>query len=1107
MSRYVSPDQAIDTYVAEFGAEVASKIATGEGHDEAQLRAPFERLLKKAGQALGVSVLTVDETPLKTLGVRPDFMVNVLGARVGYAELKAWGRKVPGVWTSPSDHESRQWDKLQQLPNVLYCDGEHWAIFRYGKPHGSVARLVGDIRNPRTRLRPADSSFRKVVCDFLLWKPDRPRSVDELVRAVARLCGLLRDEVREALREEKAGEKEDRVFSSLAADWRRYLFPDLNDKDFADAYAQTVTFALLLARDYGVSFEKADVKGNIQVVELAEIARQLGKRNSLMGKSLDVLTEGAIERRGIATTTLRRVVGAVDWQPISGGNPDAYLYLYERFLEEYDPQLRKRSGSYYTPNDVVAFMVRFAEEILRGPMKIRLALADRGVSIIDPAMGTGTFLLNILSSVARTVACEEGDEAVPPQLRSLFRRLIGFELKACPYAVTELRIHRVLKEHGTEVPERQSRLLLADTLDDPEIEPDHIPATLAPLARSRQQANEVKRNERIQLVIGNPPYGKTTRGRGGWIEKGSPALGGPPPLDAFRKPGNGSRESVLANQYVHFLRWATWKAFDAHPDDPRGIVAFIIPSSFTTGPGFAGIREYLRHTADEGWIIDLSPEHFRSPSRMRVFPRVPHKVCIAVFARYGQPNTDDAARVHYLPVYGLQAEKFRRLKTLSVADPGWSDCGDGWDDLMNLAPGTVWDQYPRLGDLMPWSESGCKPNRNWVYAPHPDILWNRWKRLILADTGDKPALFKETRDLTTGTSISPIFPGSPHSPPVALERSQDVAVERVALRSFDRQYVICDSRVLDFPHVSLWQARGANQVYVTEQHMHPIVRGPALTFAACVPGNHHYNGRGGRVLPLYRDPDGAIPNLAPGLITALRHRLRINIGPEDVLAYVAAVTAHPAYTARFVSELETPGVRIPLTADQGLWASAVRIGRIIVWLHTYGECYQDPANGRHNGPPLLPEEIRPRATATIPYAPGKMPAEISYDPLTETLHVGEGAIAPVPQRVWDYEVSGMRIVRRWFDYRKLKPRVKRSSPLDDIRADEWPPEFTTELRHLLSILRLCTDLEPEQATLLDRICSGPLISTADLEEARVLPVPEPRRRPPRPKNPDALELI
>jgi hypothetical protein len=285
------------------------------------------------------------------------------------------------------------------------------------------------------------------------------------------------------------------------------------------------------------------------------------------------------------------------------------------------------------------------------------------------------------------------------------------------------------------------------------------------------------------------------------------------------------------------------------------------------------------------------------------------------------------------------------------------------------------------------------------------------------------------------------------------------------------------------------------------------VCGPALTFAACVPGNHHYNGRGGRVLPLYRDPDAAIPNLAPGLIPALRHRLRINIDPEDVLAYVAAVTAHPAYTARFVSELETPGVRVPLTADQGLWASAVRIGRIILWLHTYGECYQDPANGRSEGPPLLPEGIRPQVTATIPYAPGKMPAEISYDPATETLHVGEGAIAPVPQRVWDYEVSGMRIVRRWFDYRKLKPRVKRSSPLDDIRADEWPPEFTTELRHLLSILRLCTDLEPEQATLLDWICSGPLISAIDLEEARVLPVPEPWRRPPRPKNPDALELI
>ena len=130
---------------------------------------------------------------------------------------------------------------------------------------------------------------------------------------------------------------------------------------FADAYAQTVTFALLLARVDGISF---------QGTGFAEIARQLGKKHSLLGKALDVLTERIAEQRSIVLTSLQRVIGVVDWDVLSAKARDSYLSLYERFLEEYDPDLRRRSGSYYTPNEVVAFMVRFVDEILRDSMNI-----------------------------------------------------------------------------------------------------------------------------------------------------------------------------------------------------------------------------------------------------------------------------------------------------------------------------------------------------------------------------------------------------------------------------------------------------------------------------------------------------------------------------------------------------------------------------------------------------------------------------------------------------------------------------------------------------------------------------------------------------------------
>jgi hypothetical protein len=917
-----------------------------------------------------------------------------------------------------------------------------------------------------------------------------------LVHAVANLCRLLRDEVRTTLHREQRGEETQPIFSPLAADWREYLFPDLLDADFADAYAQTVTFALLLARADGISFEAH---------ELPEIARQLGRRHSLMGKALAVLTERSVQRRSVALSTLLRVVGAIDWDDLHKRNPDIYLRLYEHFLEEYDPELRRRSGSYYTPNEVVAFMARFTDEILQHRMRIGWGLASEDVRIIDPAMGTGTYLLNIIDRVANTITEEEGEKAVPPQLRALFGRLIGFERQTCPYAVAGLRIQQALRAYHAHVPDNETQLFVADTLDDPSLEQLHIPATLEPIARSRREANRIKLHTPIDVVMGNPPYGEKARGLGGWIETGDP--GHPPPLNAFRAAGRGKYENVLSNLYVYFWRWATWKVFDAHDAHPEGIVALITPSSFTTGVGYAGMREYLRRTADEGWIIDLSPEEFRSETGTRVFPGVQHKLCIAIFARYGPSAPDTPARIHYVAVAGSQSAKFDALTTVGIGDTRWLSCGTGWHDLLIPAAGQHWHQFPALGDLMPWSQTGVTPNRNWVQAPDRATLRRRWVRLIRANPDEKPDLLKQTDDRTIASTPPPL-PGISGTPmPLGMETSMDIRLERMAVRSFDRQYLIYDIRVIDRPRRPLWQVRGNSQVYVTEQHAHPIEHGPGLTFAAYVPGVHHFNGRGGRVLPLYRDSTGLTPNIVPNLIQMLSNRLKTGVTAEDVLAYIAGVVSHHAYTERFAEELHTPGIRVPLTADPLLWKEAVHLGRTVLWLHTYGERFTDSADRRPEGPPRLPSDRNPQVTATIPDAEDGMPRDISYDPATQTLHVGTGRIRPVPPQVWDYEVSGMKVVRKWFDYRKKNPRVRWSSPLDEDHAQYWPPGFTSELLSLLNVLALCTDLEPQQADLLNRVCGGKLITVAELECAHILPVPARVTQPPPPEHPNSPVLF
>jgi hypothetical protein len=1078
--------------VSRFGAAVGPKLRSKAGGPEEQLREPFARLLGEVGKALGVMVLTVGETPLRTLGVRPDYMVDVAGARVGYVELKAPGRKVPTTWT-PNTRDQEQWEKLQLLPNVLYTDGTQWAVYRFGDLVGQVARLDGDLRHADAKLTVADGEFARVVTDFLLWKPDPPRTVQQLVRAVANLCRLLRSEVADTLLREHSGAERETIFTGLAEDWRAFLFPGLSDGDFADAYAQTVTFALLLARVDGIHFEGR---------QLAEIARLLGKNHSLMGKALNVLTEQTLEGRSVVVTTLMRVIGAVDWDALSSRSSDTYLHLYEHFLEEYDQELRKQSGSYYTPNEVVAFMVRFVEEILRTRMGKAWGLAADDVMIVDPAMGTGTYLLSIIDSVARTVEAEEGPAAVGPQLRALFGRLIGFEKQTGPYAVAELRVHQALKaEHDTEIPAKQVQFFVADTLDNPYIEQTYIPSMLEPIARSRREANKIKRETPVLVVIGNPPYGNQAKGRGGWIEQGNLETAQPPPLRSFRAPGNGSLEYVLSDLYVYFWRWGTWKVFDAHPDQPSGVVAFITPSSYTTGPGYAGMREYLRRSADEGWIIDVSPEGHQPEVNTRVFAGVQNQLCISIFVRYGPGNSTKPARIHHHTIRGHRKAKFAQLSEITPDSPVWIDCGTGWQDRLTPAADATWTTYPLVDDLMPWHAPGVKPNRTWVYSPDADTLKQRWARLTAASLDEKPALFKESRDRKIDTVVQGLPGFTPHKGTIREEKVPCPQPVRVGYRSFDRQWVIPDNRLYHGPSPELWRVRGDAQVFVVVQHGQSLTAGPGLIFSAFIPDMDHFMGRGGRVRPLYRDAAGAIPNVAPGLLRNISQRLGIVPGAEDLLAYIACVTAHSGYTASFNEELKTPGVRIPLTADPELWSEAVEIGCEVLWLHTYGERF---SVGRPPGSPKLPQGQRPKVVAVIPDTPEQMPEKITYDPETETIHVGSGEIRPVPLQVWEYNVSGLKVIKKWFDYRRKNPSGRRSSPLDELNPERWPAKFTTELLELLNVLGRSIDLEPQQADVLARICQGPLVGVADLQQAGVLPVPDRARKPLPPEDPGAI---
>jgi hypothetical protein len=1068
--------------VSAFGAAVAPRLASLAGEPEDQMRGPLEALLDATAASLGVRFSAVGEASLADLRVRPDYATLTNGAITGYVEVKRPGKGADPTRWPASSHDGIQWSKLRALPNVLYTDGQQWALYRTGERAGDVVTLTGDIQTAGAHLSVADDSLARLLSDFLLWKPIPPRSISQLVNSVAPLTRLLREEVTDTLaREQRVG---DGPFSRVAADWRALLFPDADDAAFADQYAQAVTFALLLARAEDIDFAGKTVDG---------IARELGRTHSLLGKALAVLTDETIGVLTVTLDTLVRVIAVVNFGRFAHHRADPYLHLYEHFLAVYDPELRKLTGSYYTPAAVVSGMTRLTDEVLRIRLGREAGLADPTVTIVDPAMGTGAYVLDVLETIADTARTNEGPGAVPAQLKEAARRIVGVEKQAGPFAVAELRIAEALHRHDAVAPPDGVRLYVADTLDNPFAEQANLAATLEPIAVSRRRANLMKAEEPVVVVLGNPPYREYARGSGGFIEDGAPNTAwATPPLDAFRQPGARGYKD-LANLHVYFWRWATWKVFDAHPDSGDGVICFITTSGYLKGPAFAGMRRYLRENASEGWVIDCTPEGHQPPVNTRIFGGVQQPVAIGLFVRRSDNATTSPVTVRYRALHGRQSEKFDALKALSIDDPeGWEDCPTEWTTPFLPVGGDEWASSPAVGDLFPWQVPGVMPNRTWVYAPLASTLNDRWRQLVSAPAIEQPTLFKET-DASNLRKTKPGLPSFPHADvPVSAEHGECLPPVPVSYRSFDVQYLIPDDRLMHRPSPDLWRVRGPHQLYMTELHSEALRPGPALTFAAHSPDLHHYKGSGGgRVLPLFASADASQVNLCPGLVELLTMRLGVPVSPTDVLAYVAAITAHPGFTARFAEDLRTPGVRVPITADSEVWADAVRVGRRVLWLHTRGERLADPEAGRPAGPPRVDDSRRPKVLVAIPDTAEGMPDELNYDPATQTLSVGAGQIGPVAADVWNYQVSGTNVLRKWFGYRrKTRPKTRgEMSPLDEVRPTSWPAAYTSDLLRLIEVLTLVTEAEPEQQRLLERVMSGPRITVADLTAAGVLPVP------------------
>lgn len=952
---------ALVTFAKAVKADVDLAVRIN-ANPEDQLKRTVPALLKEVGAVLNRNVSVLSESPVDEIG-RPDLAIAVDGLLVGYIELKA-----PGEGTTDRDFRGRnlvQLRKFKALPNLIYTDARDWTFYREGQRVRTHDLRLGTIdETGDAELGEDDASdLLELLREFLKWEPIVPRRPRELAAQLAPLTRMIRDDVAAGARVERS------ALASIHADWQRTLFPEATPEEFADSYAQTLTYGLLLAKLSGAT-----------TLDTHTAAQAIQHHSSLLARTLEILTQpGTRDELGVGLQLLERTIEAVDPAAIRSDGQDPWLYFYEDFLAEYDPRLRNERGVYYTLAQVVKAQVTLVDDLLRNRLGKPLGVADADVTVLDPAIGTGTYLLRTLQQGVENATKVYGAGAAGSIATQMAKNLYGFELLVGPYAVAHLRLTQAVKEAGGHEPGDGVHIYLTDTLESPN-ETTNLPSSFfeQPLAEEHRRAREVKRKTPILVCIGNPPYereeseaGEVDRQSvGRWIRYGDESTRSP--LETFLEParrsGAGLHIKNLYNLYVYFWRWALWKVFETQ--DGPGIISFITASSYLRGPGFVGMREEMRRTFDDLWVLDLEGDSLGTRTTENVFD-IRVAVAIAIGVRYGKPNRQQSAEVHYARVAGSRSEKFELLDGLeNLESLNWEVGQPTWHKpLVGQSAGDFF-AWPIVTDIMPWQHSGTQLKRLWPIGETKEVIQARWRKL-LGETHRGP-YFRETRDRQVTREYPDQLNGLGLLPAIASlpTDAPHPEVVRYGYRSYDNQRLFRDTRVGDRNRPPLWWSLSERQFFIASQLTKPLGLGAGIVISANVPDIDFFCNRGGKdVMPLYRDARAEEPNITHGLLDQLQEIYGVTIAPEDVAGYIAGVLGHPGYTERFHDELEIPGPRVPVTKDASLFQRAVDLGKQVIAWQTYAERFPE-AIGTARG--LVPNGSA-RVKADIPDDPDRYP--------------------------------------------------------------------------------------------------------------------------------------
>jgi hypothetical protein len=1017
------------------------------------------QMLQAVAQATHRTHIRVTTLPKPTESGNPDFRLwNGTDRIVGYVEAKN-----PTAERLDETEESDQLRRYRDtFPNLILTNFFEFRLYRNGE---RVETVVAARPFVLTRLRAApvvekpDELFG-LLDRFLDFSLPRAFTAESLAVELAKRTRFLRDVVRQQLEQEKAAPG---MLTGFFEAFQRYLIGTLRVEDFADLFAQTITYGLFAARIRAQnSFNRRAAFDSIPhtIGVLRDLFRfiSLGELPEQLAWCVDDLAEvlAVADAPGILARYYR-----------NGKGSDPIVHFYETFLAQYDPAERERRGVYYTPEPVVSYIVRSVHEILKTEFERPDGLASDGVTLLDPAAGTMTFVARAAQEAVAEFESKYGTGGRADFIRRhILKNFYAFELMMAPYAVGHLKMSFFLEELGYRLAdEERVPFYLTNTLDIEELQQSRLPGFSA-LAEESRLAGQVKKQTPILVIVGNPPYSGHSANVGPWIR----GL-----IESYKQvdgqPLAEKNPKWLQDDYVKFIRFAQWKIQQAG----RGVVGMITNHSYLDNPTFRGMRQSLMQTFDAIYVLDLHGNSLKKETcpdgskDENVFD-IRQGVAIAFFIKRGAKGKARSV-VHHAEVWGLRQAKYDWLTKHDRKKTKWAKLQPTSPFYLFVPRAadleTRYCRFVSVPEIFPVHSVGIVTARDRLTIHwSADEVWTTVRAFCrmapeLARRGYE--LGKDARDWKVALAQKDLLDSGPTREKVVP----------ILYRPFDVRYTYYTGRSSGFhcrprPEVMQHMLAGNNVALITPRRVEQV--GPwQHAFVTHLVSDHvavslktidyHFplylqapaaqsddcpeSEPGGSTLMLF-EPRAAYrarkPNLNPVLVAGLTRAYGKEPVPEDIFHYVYAMLYAPRYRSKYAQFLRMDFPRIPFTTDPKLFSKLASLGAKLVSLHLLQSPQLDPPVCRFEGP----------GDGTV----GKGGDQaLRYDRAQKRVYINATQyFGPVAESVWRYEVGGYQVCLKW-----LKDRSERRLGLEEIRTY---CRIVTALHHTIELQKQIDALYP-----------------------------------------------